>query len=111
MLYRVWVDLALFTKHRVALQSGPGFCLHLLQDAWASGGDQMKKFSDYHAIDGDFAALLAERAAQLAATAARKPARRPFRKPPPSSHLTPAYADRFTGWNHSPKAVPDLKRS
>jgi hypothetical protein len=86
-VYRLWVDLSLFVKHRVSLQNGPGFCLQLLNSACAGGPEQMDHLRDYHTIDSDFSNLLAERAAQAAALALKKPARRPFRKPPPSSQL------------------------
>jgi hypothetical protein len=84
---RVWIDLSLFTKYRISLQTGPGFCLQLLQTAWAGGDDQIKETHDYRAIDKDFTSLLSERAARLAIVAAKRPPRRPFRKPPLSSHL------------------------
>lgn len=84
---RVWIDLALFAKHRVSLQNGPGFCLQLLQTAWIASEEPATESREYRAVDKDFASLLSERAARLALAASRKPARRPFRKPSPSSQL------------------------
>ncbi len=87
VLYTIWVDLALFAKYQVALQSGPTFCLHLLQTACASSTDQKDPDCNYRAVDADFAGVLAERAARATAIALKRTARRPFRKPQPSSQL------------------------
>lgn len=87
ILYSIWVDLALFTKYQVSLQSGPMFCLHLLQAACNSSTGQMNPDGSYRAVDADFASVLAERAARATAVASKKAARRPFRKPQPSSQL------------------------
>jgi hypothetical protein len=81
-VYNVWVDLKLFTKYQVPLQNGPMFCLHLLQ-----ASDRANPESIYHAVDSDFAGVLAERAARATALASKKVARRPLRKPQPSSQL------------------------
>ena len=85
--YIVWVDLSLFAKYHVPLQSGPMFCLKLLQSALKSETGTPERTRNYFAIDDDFADLLLERAAQAAAAADKKPARRPFRKPSPASQL------------------------
>ena len=85
--YGVWVDLSLFTKYQVSLQSGPMFCLHLLQTACEGDAGRLDQLRDYCVIDADFATLLAERAARAAEIAAKRPARRSFRKPSLSSQL------------------------
>jgi hypothetical protein len=85
--YVVWVDLALFARYHVPLQSGPMFCLKLLQNALASDSGVSDRVRNYFAIDADFAELLSERAAKDAAIAGRKPVRRPFRKPSAASQL------------------------
>jgi hypothetical protein len=71
--YCLWVDLSLFAKYRVPLQSGPGFCLQLLHGAFEDGAEQMHNHRNYHTIDADFTSLLAERAVQAATVASRKP--------------------------------------
>jgi hypothetical protein len=85
--YIVWVDLSLFAKYHVPFQSGPMFCLKLLQNALESQASVSNHVRNYFAIDDDFAELLLERAAQAAAAADRKPARRPFRKPSAASQI------------------------
>lgn len=86
-VHNIWVDLKLFTKYQVPLQNGPMFCLHLLQAAWSASSDQVNPECIYHAVDADFAGVLAERAARATALASKKVARRPVRKPQPSSQL------------------------
>lgn len=86
--YVIRVDLPLFARHHVSIQSGPMFCLRLLQDALTLGPDQLQGFHEYVVVDADFAGITAERALKAAALASKKPARRPFRKPSPTSQLT-----------------------
>lgn len=84
VMYTIWVDLELFNKYQVSLQSGPMFCLHLLQTVCASS--TIDPGCTYRAVDADFAVVLAERA-RAAAVASKKATRRPFRKPQPASQL------------------------
>jgi hypothetical protein len=84
-VYSIQIDLALLNKHKVSLQSGPSFCLRLLQAP--DTGNTISPGSTYRVVDADFASLLAQRAADAAAVASKKPARRPIRKPTPSSQL------------------------
>ncbi len=84
-VYTIQIDLALLNKYKVSLQNGPSFCLHLLQAPAAE--NTISPDSIYRVVDADFAALLAQRAADAAAFASKKPARRPIRKPTPSSQL------------------------
>jgi hypothetical protein len=85
VMYTIWVDLLLFGKYQVSLQSGPMFCLHLLQTVCASSA--IDPGCNYRAVDADFAVVLAERAARAAAVASKKTARRPFRKPQLAPYL------------------------
>lgn len=87
-LYSIWIDLSLFVKYQVLLQSGPMFCLRLLRTACERAGDRINEFRNYHASEADFASVLSERAAQAAAAALKKPPRQPFRKPSSSSQIT-----------------------
>lgn len=84
-LYAIRVDLALFSKYQVSLQSGPVFCLHLLQAACANS--TIDPGCSYQVVDADFTAVLEERAARAAALASKKTANRHFRKPQPASQL------------------------
>ena len=85
VMYTIWVDLGLFGKYQVSLQSGPMFCLHLLQTVCANS--TTGPGCNYRAVDADFAVVLAERAARAAAVESRKAPRRPFRKPQPASQF------------------------
>lgn len=86
-LCAIRVELSLFTKYALSLQSGPMFCLQLLRRAAEGGAGHMEQFQEYCAVDTDFNTLTSERAARAAVVAAKKPPRRPFRKPAPASQL------------------------
>jgi hypothetical protein len=87
-LYVISVDLGLFVKHQVSLQSGPLFCLKLLREACEAGIERLDECRDYHANETDFSSLMTERAARAAAVALKRPARRFVRKPPITSQLS-----------------------
>ena len=86
-LCAIRIELSLFTKYALSLQSGPMFCLQLLRRAAEGGVGHMEQFQEYCAVDTDFNTLTSERAARAAVVAAKKPPRRPFRKPAPASQL------------------------
>ncbi len=69
--FTVTSDLALFVKHHVGLQEGPGLCLHLLAAALDLAGTAAGTPSRCSLTDREMLAYLAGRPAQGAKRAAR----------------------------------------
>jgi hypothetical protein len=83
----VCIELALFTRNQLSLQSGPQFCLQLLRAGCQADPRRVGEFQSYNAVESDFASLRSERAAQAEAAAHKRPPRRPPPKPSASSQL------------------------
>jgi hypothetical protein len=80
------VDLLLFAKNQVAIQTGPMFCLQLLTAACEADPDFVVRLHSYRIVQEDLRTLVSDRE-QKAAKAYRSAPRRLPRKPPINSQL------------------------
>jgi hypothetical protein len=86
-LFRIEVELRLFSQNRVPVQDGPQFCLRLLEAASAAEPSDLDRFHSYSVVSEDFRPLLVEREKQRAAKALKTPPRRAVRKPSLGSNV------------------------
>lgn len=75
------LDLPLFAQHRITVQEGPMFCLHLLTNASLAGPSGLEQFQHYQILAADLRPLLQAREQQAAEKAFRKNPYRPRQKP------------------------------